>query len=119
LLFALPQLRRREPVRLLALFSLLLIGGLSLPARKVWNHELIAYPALALLAAAGVGPLLERLPARWQTRALAACAVLAIAFCASGLGARILDPPCVASREFAGELDNLAPGSPIPLVGPA
>jgi len=86
--------RRRD--RTLALTCALLLVALSLPVRKVWNHELVAYPLLALLAGEWLAPHVQR----WS-RFLPVLAAVALAFAASGLGSRLLPPPCVASREFA------------------
>jgi hypothetical protein len=52
--------RRDREARLLCSFCALMLAELCLPARKVWNHELVAYPGLALLAAAGARPLCAR-----------------------------------------------------------
>jgi hypothetical protein len=76
----------------------------------VWNHELVAYPGLALLAAAGARPLcgwLERRPAR-AAAMLAAAAALACAG-APALG-RAMAPECVEPAAFARSLDLLRPG---------
>jgi len=86
--------RRRN--RTLAITCALLLVGLSLPVRKVWNHQLVAYPLLALLAGECLAPHLQR----WS-RFLLVLPAAALAFAASGLGSRLLPPPCVASREFA------------------
>jgi len=86
--------RRRN--RTLAITCALLLVGLSLPVRKVWNHQLVAYPLLALLAGECLAPHLQR----WS-RFLLVLPAAALAFAASGLGSRLLPHPCVASREFA------------------
>src|SRR6267143_818471 len=86
--------RRRN--RTLALTCALLLVGLSLPVRKVWNHQLVAYPLFALLAGEWLAPHLQR----WS-RFLLVLPAAALAFATSGLGSRLLPPPCVASREFA------------------
>jgi 4-amino-4-deoxy-L-arabinose transferase-like glycosyltransferase len=82
--------------RTLALTCAILLVALSLPVRKVWNHELAAYPLLALLAGEWLAPHVQR----WS-RLLPVLAAAALAFAASGLGSRLLPPACVASREFA------------------
>ena len=86
--------RRRN--RTLALTCALLLIALSLPVRKVWNHELVAYPLLALLAGEWLAPHVHR----WS-RFLPVVGAAALALAASGLGSRLLPPPCVASRELA------------------
>jgi 4-amino-4-deoxy-L-arabinose transferase-like glycosyltransferase len=108
-------------VRTVALFSLLVLLGLCVPARKVWNHALVAYPGLALLAGAGAMLLIERfLPgARRQRTAVVTLVALAVATSvasAMGVGRLLLPKPCVASSDFASELDKLPPGSPIAVV---
>jgi 4-amino-4-deoxy-L-arabinose transferase-like glycosyltransferase len=100
-------------LRLLAFASLLAVAALCLPVRKVWNHELIAYPLLALLGGAAAAPLLRRLSRRAASLALVGLTALACALSLAGLGSRLLRPPCVASREFAARLDALPPGSPV------
>ncbi len=114
---------RDPPAALLfGVFAVALLAGLSIPSRKCWNHELIAFPALALLAGAGAGPPLARwLDARagrerWAAAALWLVALTAAASSAAGFGARLLPPPCVASREFAKELDGAAAGTPVLVV---
>jgi 4-amino-4-deoxy-L-arabinose transferase-like glycosyltransferase len=100
-------------LRLLALASLLAVAALCLPGRKVWNHELVVYPLLALLGGAAADPLLRRLSRRAASLALVALTAAACALSLAGLGTRLLRPPCVASREFAARLDALPPGSPV------
>jgi len=95
--------------RMLAIACGLLLLGLSLPARKVWNHQLVAYPVLALLAGAWLAPFLERWP-----RVVPALAGIAAIVSALGLGARLLRPPCVASQEFAALLPP--PGTQVLVV---
>ncbi len=105
--------------RLIALFNILLVLELVLlPGRKWWNHALIAYPALALLAGAGAGALLQQLS---RARAVVAPALVALAAIAwgmslAGFGAKFLPKPCVVSTEFAGPLSEAATHEPILLV---
>jgi 4-amino-4-deoxy-L-arabinose transferase-like glycosyltransferase len=123
---------RREPgsppsaedvgLRTVGLFCLLVLLGLCLPSRKLWNHALVAYPALALVAGAGVAPWVGRLlQAERRRRAavggLAALALIALVASAAGVG-RLLFRPCVAPVAFWPTLDRLAPGSPIAVVAP-
>ena len=108
-------------LRVLVLSCVLLLAALCLPSRKVWNHALVAYPLLALLAGAGARPLLQWLardPRRAQRARVGLCAVALLVAGAAALGAgRLVQPtPCVASRELAPFLDGLAPGTALPVV---
>jgi 4-amino-4-deoxy-L-arabinose transferase-like glycosyltransferase len=105
--------RSREG-RLLCLFAGLQIAMLCLPSRKVWNHVLVAYPALALVAGCAWVPLGGRLAARGKALAAGCVALAALAFVLlPAIGRRVDGPPCVGAREFAGALDALEPGEPI------
>jgi hypothetical protein len=90
---------------LVVLFALGVVAILLLPQRKVWNHLIVSFPALAIMAGVGGGPLvawlLERRRARDVTLGLVGLATLAlIVSSASGdLAHRLLrSPPCVFSR---------------------
>ena len=112
-----------EATRLLALHCALMLFALCLPTRKFWNHELVAYPALALLAGAGAAPLLQPVLARpRQARAcvigLASAAALAWALSLAGAGRKLLQPPCVASAELAPQLSRFPSGTELLLVSP-
>lgn len=108
---------RSREARMLCLFAALQIALLCLPARKVWNHLLIAYPALALVSGCAVLPLRGWL-SRHARGTAAACVALALAafVLAPALGRLVDGPPCVGAREFAGSLEELAPGDPILVV---
>ncbi|MBZ4415852.1 glycosyltransferase family 39 protein [Myxococcus sp. RHSTA-1-4] len=117
------EARAQEQVglRILALFSLFVLLGLCLPARKLWNHTLVAYPGLALLAGAAAAPWVERLLQAPRRKRVAARALMGLALVVAvasmaGLGRYLAPPPCVASREFAAEFDRLAPGTRVPVV---
>ncbi|HET9450314.1 MAG TPA: hypothetical protein VFO83_05505, partial [Aggregicoccus sp.] len=105
----------------LVLGCALLLAALCLPSRKVWNHALVAYPLLALLAGAGAGPVLARLRRdarreRWARTGLCAAALLAAGAAALGAGRLLQATPCVASRELAPFLEPLAPGTALSVV---
>ncbi len=105
--------------RLLAVTGLVALLILAIPGRKVWNHELVAFPLFALLAGAGLAPLLEKASGRWRRSLATGAAVLAAAgwiAALSGAGRRWDRPPCVCADEFAPWLARLAPGTPIPVV---
>jgi len=110
---------RIAATRLIALFNILLLLELVLlPGRKWWNHALIAYPALALLAGAGAGAFLQRLrvaPAG-VSPALVALAAIVWGMSLAGFGAKLLPKPCVASTEFAAPLNEAAAHEPILVV---
>lgn len=115
--------RRNAPraLRAAALFAVLCVAALCLPARKVWNHALVAYPALAVLGGVAVAPWLERVLAQerrarvvaWSLGGLAVVAWVAVVL---GLGTLFVRERCVGSLEFASELDRLPSGSPIVVV---
>ncbi len=113
------------PERLFAIQCALLLTALCLPQRKWWNHELIAFPPLALLAGAGAAPYLERWLGKGPHRerqlvtVLACAAVLCLGASLAGLGTRLLQPPCVTSLELAAPLDRLPPGGPVLVVAPS
>jgi hypothetical protein len=81
--------------------------------RTVWNHELVAYPALALLGGAWLGPWFERVKPGW----FGALAGAGVAASAAGLGALLLPPPCVPSSEMKAYFDAMPPGTKIQIVG--
>ena len=109
-----------EAARALAWACGLLLFALCLPARKWGNHAYVLFPLLALLAGAGLGPLLDALALRrgprLLRRSLVGLALLACAASAAGLGARILQPPCPIAT-LAGPLRALPPGDV--LIAPA
>jgi 4-amino-4-deoxy-L-arabinose transferase-like glycosyltransferase len=108
---------RTAATRLIALFSILLVLELVLlPGRKWWNHALIAYPALALLAGAGAGAFLPQLSRARAAVTLVALAAIAWGMSVAGFAAKLLPKPCVVSTEFAAPLSEAAPHEPILLV---
>jgi len=108
---------RSREARMLCLFAAVQIALLCLPSRKVWNHLLIAWPALALVSGCAVLPLTAWL-SRHARVAAATCAALALAalLCAPAIGRLVDGAPCVGAREFAGVLDELHPGDPVLVV---
>lgn len=112
-----PGLLAGRALRTLAGATALALLLLDVPQRKVWNHELVAFPLLALLAGAALDAPLRRLSRRAAALTLAAFAALACLFAASGLGARLLQPPCVGAREFAAQLSALPPRTDLLLAG--
>jgi 4-amino-4-deoxy-L-arabinose transferase-like glycosyltransferase len=107
----------KQRLRLLAAAAALALCALTLPGRKVWNHELVAYPLLALLGGVATDPFLLHLSTKAARGAVVALGALACAFALLGLGVRLLQPPCVGSREFAARLSALPPGTPVLLAG--
>lgn len=111
----------RRAARVLLLACLSTLAALSLPSRKVWNHALVAFPLLAMLAGVAVGPWLQaRLsapePARRATRALALAAVAALVASAAGAGRLLYRTSCVAAGPLATTLEALPPEAPILVV---
>jgi 4-amino-4-deoxy-L-arabinose transferase-like glycosyltransferase len=116
-------LQRRHPAwsnaRLLLVFCLLMLVELCIPARKVWNHELAAYPGLSLLAGAAVLPASKWLESAMHRRWVAlvtTTAGIVLAVSAPRIGAMLDGAPCVGSSEFAGVLDQMKAGDPILVV---
>ncbi len=106
-----------RPVLLFAIFSVVMLGALCLPGRKVWNHAVVAYPGLALLAGALAMP-----ASTWLVRhsravavALAGAAVVAV-IATPAIGRAVDRDPCVGSVEFRAALERLQPGDPILVV---
>jgi hypothetical protein len=108
--------RRERWAVLVTVFAGTILLGLCLPARKWWNHELVAYPALSLVAGAGAVPLLRQIGKRALRYSVLVLSCLALGFCAAGFGARLLLPPCVASAEFSSIFASIPPGEPILVV---
>ncbi|MFZ5469625.1 MAG: ArnT family glycosyltransferase [Myxococcota bacterium] len=121
-LFRLRGSEQSSVVRLLGLMALLVLLGLCLPSRKEWNHVLVAYPALALLGGAGVGPWLDDwLASAWRQRAvtvvLGLLALLGWGVALAG-GARFFHPPITTPcTEFSRRLETLEPETPLYVVG--
>jgi len=86
--------RRNGAAFLIGLWSLALLLLLCVPARKVWHHSLVAYPALALLAGVGVAAWLDRLRPRAFWTGLATLSAAAVIASAAGAG-RLLMRPCI------------------------
>lgn len=101
-------------------FSTMVLAALCVPARKEWNHLLIAYPGMALLASVsllGAERWLDRRKIR--NGLVAGCALLAVgAWLAAPLLQRkaLSSPPCVGSSEFAAYLNDVPAGTPILVV---
>ncbi len=124
LLAAVPfALQRRGPAcsnaRLILVFCFLMLVELCMPARKVWNHELTAYPGLALLAGAALLPAaswFEKVRHRtWVALGTMAAAIVVVLF-APRIGAMLDGEPCVGSREFARVFDHMGAGDPVLVV---
>jgi len=91
--------------------------ALCLPGRKVWNHVLIAYPALALLAGAAFVPAAGWLERHGRAAALMLSTLAAgVVACAPLVGRAVDGMPCTGSAELASELDRLRPGDEILVV---
>lgn len=105
---------RREPaLRGLALVCALTIALLCLPARKWGSHTYVVFPLLAALGGAAVAPWLARIRLDLLT---GVAAVLAVMFFVSGLGARLLRPPCAFSTSLREPLSALRPGREVLVI---
>ena len=103
----------RVSLRLLSLSAIFSLLILCLPHRKWWNHELIAYPVLALLAGVGSQPWLSaffHLKHRIAVAAVAGCLLTASVWTLTltGMGRHLLPAPCVVSTDFSLALSRLA-----------
>ena len=108
--------RRWAPLRRLAIACVLGAALLCLPARKWGNHTYVVFPLLAALGGVALGRLLGRVRPVLLAQASVGVAAAAMIFSASGLGRRVLRPPCVFSTELAAALDEIPRGSPILVV---
>jgi hypothetical protein len=112
---------RRDPrLRPVAIASVLAPLLLCVPARNWGNHTYVVFPLLAILAGAAVGPALDRLLSSGRERGavvgLAVAASAAWVLSLAGMGRLVLQPPCLVSREFAPQLDSLAPDTRVPVI---
>ena len=116
--------RARNDRQLRPLAAACVLGAILLcfPERKWGNHAYVLFPLLAILAGAAVKPHLDRVltPARQRRVAGLLAGVTAAAWVLSlaGFGRLVLQPPCLASAEFARELGGLPPGTPVTVVAP-
>jgi hypothetical protein len=115
-LLGLWQCRKDPRLRPLAWTCLAMAVLLCLPPRKWGNHSYVAFPLLGALAgcAAAAFRMSPKTLAAWACGAAGA----AVLFLASGLGARIMRPPCAFATSLAPGLDALPAGSPILVVSP-
>lgn len=115
-----PPQDESRAVRLVTVAALVLVVGLSLPARKVAHHVFVSFPLLALVSGVALRPLLERVVARWQTRPLVVASSLLVAagLIAGPLGVAQLfsGRACVMSTELARSFDALPPGTELEVV---
>src|SRR5260370_32689367 len=109
--------RRSRAAAALGIFCAAMLIELCIPGRKVWNHALVAYPGLSLLAGAGCLLALEWIRQRGRAVAAAICAVSLAGIVAAPRIGRLVDgAPCTGSTEFAGFLDALGPGETVLVV---
>ncbi|HUJ29115.1 MAG TPA: glycosyltransferase family 39 protein, partial [Myxococcales bacterium] len=95
--------RRKEShlqCKVVAVFCGLMLLALCLPARKVWNHTLVAYPGLALLAGAGLQPLRGWLERRSSRAAATLAGAAALAWAGAPLLGRAMTRGCAVPPEF-------------------
>ena len=109
--------RKSPELQPIALGCAVMLALLCLPFRKWGNQAYVAFPLLAALAGTAAAPLWRRLVR--PHLAIAGLAAAAVIFSASGLGARVLQPPCPFSTVLAGALRSLPPGTPVLMVSPS
>lgn len=115
--------RVQRTTRVLAVASLFVLTALCIPGRKVWNHSLVAFPLLAMLAGVGLGPWLEaRLAAPERARrarlGLTVFALGMLGASVAGAGRHLFPQRCPASGPLAPLLANVPPGAPVLVVSP-
>jgi 4-amino-4-deoxy-L-arabinose transferase-like glycosyltransferase len=105
---------RDRRTRQLWFFCALMLLALCLPGRKVWNHSLVAYPGLALLAGSALLPAVGWFD-RYRSRIAAALltASMAALVAVPWIGRAVDGRPCVGAAEFAEQLGHLAAGETI------
>jgi len=116
LIVALWQARRNAAIRPLLYTCALVLAALCLPQRKWGNHSYVVFPLLGALAGVAASALLERASGRAKAAGAAALAVAAVAVSASGLGARVLRPPCPFSTVLADALRRVPGQTPLAVV---
>jgi hypothetical protein len=117
LLVAVWAARRNAALRPLLFACALMLAALCLPPRKWGNHAYVAFPLMGALAGAAAGPLLERIPFRTRAAGAMALAAIACGLSISGIGARVLQPPCAYSTTLRPALDGIAAGSVVLVAG--
>ncbi len=116
--------RRDTNARVVSLFVALVLVGLCLPRRKWFNHELLAFPPLALLGGLGAGPWIEgwinSAPRRERGVAVSIAGVALIMVLGSvvGFGRRLVARPCVVASELSHNFDLVPAGSDVLVVAP-
>lgn len=111
----------RRACQLALIASAVVIVGISIPQRKIWHHAWIAYPLLAIACGTAVGPRLAVFfsaaqnvrRAVWGLSAILAASIVAVF---AGLERRLMQAPCVISREFAVPLRDVGPGEDVLVV---
>jgi 4-amino-4-deoxy-L-arabinose transferase-like glycosyltransferase len=107
--------------RTLTMVCLLMLAGLCLPSRKVWNHTLVVFPFLAVLAGMGARQLLGKVARADSTavrlgQGIIALAVVVVLAFTLRAGRYIWTPRCAASGPLAPILSQIASGTPIQIV---
>jgi 4-amino-4-deoxy-L-arabinose transferase-like glycosyltransferase len=117
---ALPAVRSRitrTTITLLALFCLVMLVELCVPGRKVWNHTLVVYPGLALLAGAALLPAQHWLRTHGRSTAVVLLTTAGVVVVAMPVLGKLVDgTPCVGSLEFRTELNRIQPGKSVLVV---
>ena len=110
------QARRKVALRPLLWTCALMIAALCLPERKWGNHTYVAFPFLGAIAGVAAASLIEGVREKILAAATATLAAVACVVSVSGLGARVLRPPCPFSTALAGPLAKIPAGTPIAVV---
>jgi len=111
----------RRACQLALVASAVVIAGVSIPQRKIWHHAWVVYPLLAIACGAGAAPTLTAFfstPLKIRKAVFGLTAILAASIVAvfAGLERRLMQAPCVVSREFAAPLRDISPGEDVLVV---
>ncbi|GAC1596354.1 MAG: hypothetical protein NVS4B10_05310 [Myxococcales bacterium] len=112
--------RRTTALSILTVHTLVALGFLCLPSRKIWHHTWVIYPALAILAGIAAAPSIQRLVHSEQRLRAALVALVALAAGATvaslaGAGAILTPGVCVIPRRLGASVPT---GADVMVVAP-